>query len=134
LSSVTSLGSDDLDGELSKHNRISPESHWLQFPCLPESERHLRADLQAYVVELERCRDELAAMGSSRGKQNRMLHRLFWDALERIWLDNVGAGVKWYASNQFADFLIACSKPFFREETTDTAITAFIERPQDSSK
>jgi hypothetical protein len=67
-------------------------------------------------------------MGTSRGKPNRKLHVRFWDVLWRIWLDNVGDDVPWTASNHFARFLIACSQPFFPEETTDTAITAFIER------
>jgi hypothetical protein len=67
-------------------------------------------------------------MGTSRGKGNRKLKVQFLKVLERIWLDNVRAGVKWQASNQFAEFLTACSRPFFPEDTTDTAITAFIER------
>jgi hypothetical protein len=119
------LGDDDPDGEPSKHNRISPESHWLQFPHLSEVERRAGAVLQELVTKLERCRDELAAMGTSRGRQNRELHVQFLRALERIWLDNVGKDVKWDASNQFAEFLIACAKPFF--EDADTAVDNFIK-------
>jgi hypothetical protein len=73
-------------------------------------------------------------MGTSRGKLNRSLHRLFWAALRRIWLDNVGDDVKWTASGHLAKFLIACSQPFFPEETTDGAITAFIEERGGSRK
>jgi hypothetical protein len=82
---------------------------------------------------LERCRNELAAMGTSRGKGNRKLHVRFWHALTRIWRDNAGNG-KWDASNHLAEFLIACSQPFFPEESTDTAISAYVERLNDSSK
>jgi hypothetical protein len=117
-----------------RHNRISPETHTMQFWELPRLEDRLRADLQAYVAYLERCRDELVAEGTSRGKQNRMLHVRFWEALTRIWLDNVSDDVSWTASGHLANFLIACSQPFFPEETTDTAITAFIERRRISRK
>jgi len=42
--------------------------------------------------------------------------------------------VPWTASNHLADFLIACSQPFFSEDATATAITAYIERLTDSRK
>jgi hypothetical protein len=51
-----------------------------------------------------------------------------------VWHDNVGKETKWQASNHLASFLIACSEPFFPEEATDPAISAFIERNVASSK
>jgi hypothetical protein len=124
----------DAYGEPSKHNRLDPETHWLQFPRLSRLEDRIRTDLEAYIAELERCRNELAATGTSRGKGNRKLHVQFWDALTRIWRDNVGEGVKWDRSNHLAKFLIACSEPFSPEDTTGGAISAYIERLPDSSK
>jgi hypothetical protein len=44
-----------------------------------------------------------------------------WDAI-------IPDGVRWTASNHFATFLIACSAPLFPEETTEAAVSAFIER------
>jgi hypothetical protein len=50
----------------------------------------------------------------------------FWDELTRIWFDNVGEGVEWEANDHFAKFLIACSEPFFPEDTTNKKIDDFI--------
>jgi hypothetical protein len=123
----------DLD-EPSNYNRINPESHWLQFRELSALVDRAIAVLQPLAAELGRNRDELAAMGTSRGKHRRMLHVQFLKALERIFLDNVRAGVKWHRSNHLAKFLIACSRPFFPKEMTDGAVKAFIERRDDSCK
>jgi hypothetical protein len=128
------LGDGEPDGDLGKHNRRASlgepcgddPKHWLQFPRLPSWERRARAVLQEGIAELERARAEAAAMGG-RGKGNRKPHVRFWDKLWRIWLDNVDADVPWMVSNHFADFLIACSQPFFPEDTTDIAVTGFIK-------
>jgi hypothetical protein len=120
------LGDDD-----ARHNRFDPETHWLQFPWLPRSERHARAAVLELVADLERAQRALAAMPTSRGSHLRAMHVQFWTALERIWRDNVRTKS---TAKHLADFLFACSQPFFPDDTTHTAISAFVERLPDSSK
>ena len=116
------------------YNRVDPDTQWLHFPRLANLAGRSREDLSALVAELERCRDELTAMGTSQGKHFQKLHGQFWKELMSVWRDNVAKDVDWQASSHLANFLIACSMPFFPEETTDGAISAFIERNAVSSK
>jgi hypothetical protein len=116
------------------YNRIDPDTHWLHFPRLTHLAARTRQDLSALIAELGRCRDELMARGTSQGKHFQKLHVQFWKELTRVWHANVSADVKWQKGNHLASFLIACSEPFFPEETTDGAISAFIERGTPPSK
>jgi hypothetical protein len=107
------------------YDRTNPDKHWLQFPRLAGLAARARMDLSAFVAELECCREELTAMGTSQGQHFQKLHVRFWKELKRVWDGNVGGKRR---AKHLTNFLIACSKPFFPEETTDGAINAFIER------
>ena len=108
------------------YNRIDPDIHDLQFPKLFSVVGRTRDDLKALVAELEHCRATLTA--TSGRHDPRELHIRFWKLMRRVWEANVRDGTRW-TNDQLANFVIACSEPFFPEATTDGAITAFIERP-----
>jgi hypothetical protein len=107
------------------YNRIDPDIHDLQFPQLFSVVGRARDDLKALVAELNHCRATLAA--TSGRHDPRELHIRFWKLIRRMWLANIREGTKW-TNDQLASFVIACSKPFFPEATTDGAVIAFIER------
>jgi hypothetical protein len=113
------------------YNRVDPDTGWLQFSGFADLAAHTRADLSALIAKLEHCRDELMAMGTSQGKHFQKVHVQFWKELDRVWHENVR--VRWTAKDQ-TKFLVACSMPFFPEDTTYGAINAFIERGTASSK
>jgi hypothetical protein len=114
-----------LDDPWSYH-RIDPDIHDLQFPHLSSIVVPTRDNLKALAAELERCRETLVAMDGRRDP--RELHIRFWKALRQVWEANIREDTRW-TNDQLASFVIACSEPFFAEATTDGAITAFIERP-----
>jgi len=105
------------------YNRVDPYTHDLQFPNLSSQAHRCRAELVAFVAELERCRETLAGMGGRHGP--RELHIRFWKALRQVWEANVRDGT----DKRLLSFLIACTEPFFPEAATDSVIIAFIERP-----
>ena len=111
-----------------------PNAGLFQFPELNDLAHTAQLYLSALVTELERCRNELMAMGASRGGHFRKTHIEFWKELARIWHDNVGKDVK-QQDKYLAKFLRACSEPFFTQETIKGgAVEAFIDRYTASSK
>jgi hypothetical protein len=113
-----------------------PENHLLYGFFAPglagDQLNRIRKDLATLIPELKRCRPEATATGG-RGKHNSAAHSEFWKELVDIWTANVGRDVKWRAKH-LANFLIACSEPFFPKEAADGAINAFVERYTVSSK
>jgi hypothetical protein len=100
------------------------------FPFSELTNRALTAQqhLNALVAELERCRDELMAMGANRGEHRRKTHREFWKKLARIFDAHVDNDVKFRNEHKIS-FLRACSVPFCPEVITDDSrtIRAFVE-------
>jgi hypothetical protein len=84
-------------------------------------------DLEMFIKELERCRDKLVAMGGRQGKNNSTAHNMFWEKLMRVWYAEVGKGIV-RPQKQPANFLLACSEPYFPEETTPKAVDTFVQR------
>jgi hypothetical protein len=104
------------------YNRVDSGSHDLRFPHLSIVAGRARAGLKALAAELERCRATLMATSGRIGARD--VHIRFWTELRQVWRANVRKGT----NKRLAKFVIACSEPFFPEETTDTAVSAFIER------
>jgi len=120
----------------SNYNSLSPDpkpegdplTRLKRFPELAEPASHLEAALRAFTAELERCRKVVAAGGDGRGKGNATVHRLFWKELVDVWRANLGKDIHWgMRTNHLESFIIACSGPFFPEETTDTAVRNFVK-------
>jgi hypothetical protein len=109
----------------SNYSRIDPDTHWpVQFPRLAALTARTLGDLEALVAELKRCRGGLTAMDITRGKAISTTHSQFWKELTRVWNGNVGKDVIW-SNWHLTNFLIACSEPFFPEDTW--AVSAFFE-------
>jgi hypothetical protein len=108
-----------------RYNSPSPNSD-VRFPELEEPARLLEEALGYFIAVLKRCRNELTAMGDSRGIGNTKAHRLFWKELTRIFDAHVDNGVK-YRNQRKINFLQACSAPYCPEEATVSALTAFVE-------
>jgi hypothetical protein len=96
------------------------------FPKLTELVVAVQPLLHALVPELTRCRDNLMAMGASRGEHLRETHREFWKKLARIFDAHVDDGIK-YRNQHKIRFLQACSAPYCPKEATVSALTAFVE-------
>jgi hypothetical protein len=121
-----------LDGP-KNYNRFDPATHHLQFhPRIYKLAWRVQAALEEFVAELERCRNELTTMGSDRGKGNSTAHNQFWKELTHIWDAHVNKDKQ--TAKYLAKFLLACSVPFFPEETTYGAVDAFVEREIASRK
>jgi len=109
-------------------NSSNPPASLMRFPELADPAWRLEAALHAFTAELQRCLNVMATSGSGRGRANATAHRLFWKELTHLWRANLGKDVKWgMRSNRLASFIIACSRPFFPEETTDKAVGHFVE-------
>lgn len=114
----------------SNYSRVDPDTHWpLQFPHLATLTTRTLRDLEALVAELERCRNELTAMGICQGKPINTAHKQFWKELLRVWDGSISKDVIW-SNKHLTNFLIACSEPLFPEETTFDEINAFFGRFQ----
>jgi hypothetical protein len=103
------------------YNRVDPDTHDLQFPQLSSVAGRTSDDLKALVAELERCRPMLGKIGGRRGSRD--VHIRFWEKLRQVWRANVRKGT----GKQLARFVIACSEPFFPEQTTASAVSTFIK-------
>jgi hypothetical protein len=109
------------------YNRAGTDGQLFQFPELNDLAWTAQQDLSALVAELERCRNELMAMGTRKGRHHRKTHIEFWKKLSRIFDDLVNSDVKFRNQHKIR-FLLACSAPYCPEEATDGALVAFVER------
>jgi hypothetical protein len=113
--------------DFKNYNRIDPATHVLQFPPrLFKLAWRAKAALEELSAELEPCRGELAAMGSDQGKGNSTAHNQFWKELAHVFYAH--ANKDKLTAKHLAHLLVACSMPFFPEETTYGAALSEAER------
>jgi hypothetical protein len=84
-------------------------------------------NLEPFIKELEDCRDRLTAMGGNQGKSNNTAHNLFWKKLMLVWYAETGKGIA-RGQKYPANFLLACSEPYFPKETSPKAVDTFVQR------
>jgi hypothetical protein len=76
--------------------------------------------------ELQPRIDKLMAMGAGGSRNASKVHREYWTALTQLWWKATAHKADQRRQKHLVEFLIACSEPLFSEETTETAIKAFV--------
>jgi hypothetical protein len=82
--------------------------------------------LQRLVVYRRQLRDTLATRGGRSSASAKKRHVQFWRELTNLWQKLPATGRRRH--KDLLTFLFVCSKPIFPAQTTDAALTAFIER------
>jgi hypothetical protein len=82
--------------------------------------------LQRLVVSRRQLRDTLATRGGRSSASAKKRHVQFWRELTNLWQKLPATGRRRH--KDLLTFLFVCSKPIFPAQTTDAALTAFIER------
>jgi hypothetical protein len=114
--------------------RIRLANALFNYPILPEDQlqawmtAHDPADaiLREMVPQLHQF-DRQEVMRGGRARTFKTMHNEYWMHLTRHWL-TITANVSKRRHKHLHRFLFASSKPVFREETTNEALDAFIER------